>query len=306
MQLNLPFEVIIGGAVFLFCSVGAAVYFGNYYFDMKRKHPELHVMQKARTKPYPPVVAMVDPSGRSFYFNGEKERKQDCKLKKEDFGLLLDPNTVSKMPRSRLEDGTQVFYYGAGFHFPVDPNGARTIVQLVRKIRIEYPKLNFIRDDVVLLELLTKSGTDLPIDIANVMKMYPLEAYYEEMAKNACEAPGGLFKKKGSKTEERRPTYTEITIDELAEMIEEIKGKLKTWHVEPGYFSMHEGMNLLPIGTMSSDMKRLETVTKINAMNDMAKEAAPWDSLVRFFLIIMAAIVIAWMVISAMTPKGAA
>ncbi len=306
MELNLPFEIVIGIGITLMCSVGAAAYFGIYYFDMKNKHPELHVFQKARKSPFPPVVAMVDPSGRFYHFNAEKERKQDCKLKKEDYGLLLDPNTVSKMPRSRLEDGTQVFMYGAGFHFPVDPNGARTIVQLVAKIRKEYPKLNFIRDDIVLLELLTKSGTDLPIDIANVMKMYPLEDYYEELARNACEAPGGVFKKNRNKNqpaEEQKPSYKDISVDQLAEMIEEIKGKLKTWHVEPGYFSMHEGMSLLPIGTMSSDMKRLETITKINTMNDMAKEQAPWDSLVRFFLIIMAAIVISWMVISAMKAQ---
>lgn len=303
MELNLPFEVIITLAIMLLGSVFAAIFFGNYYFDMKSKHPELHVLQKARKAPFPPVVAMVDPSGRAYFFNAEKEKKQDCKLKKEDYGLLLDPNTVSKMPKSRFEDGTQLFLYGAGFHFPTDPNGARTIVQQVRKIRDNYPQLNFIRDDIVLMELLTKSGTDLPRDIEKVMKMYPVEEYFEDLEKGWESNP----KKRNKREQEQIDSqlgFKNITGEDITTVIEDIKGKSKLWRVEPGYFSMHEGTALLPIGTMSSDMKRLETITKINTMNDMAKEAAPWDSLVRFFLIIMAAIVIAWMVISAMTPKA--
>jgi hypothetical protein len=125
----------------------------------------------------------------------------------------------------------------------------------------------------------------------NILKSYPLEDYYEEVIKTT---PKGKV-----------PTPKEnITPKAISDMIEEIKGKTKTWQVQPGWFSMNEGIALLPIGTMSSDMKRLETITKINTMNDMAKEAAPWDSLVRFALIIMAAIVVAWMVIVNVRPPG--
>lgn len=291
INADIPFELIIGGSIFIVALIGATVFFGSSWYDLKNNHPELHVLQKSRHKPFPPVITMVDPSGRMFLFNGEKENSKEIKLKKDDYGLLLDPLQTAKMPKSRFEDGTGCFYYGAGFHFPTDPNGARTIVQFVRRIRKEYHALNFIRDDVVLIELFTKSGDDLLNDIKNIMKSYPLEDYYEEVVKST------------PKNKEPIPKEA-ITPESISSMIEEIKGKTKGWMVQPGWFSMNEGISLLPIGTMSSDMKRLETITKINTMNDMAKEATPWDSLVRFALIIMAALVIAYMVIVNVRPPG--
>lgn len=154
---------------------GALAYFASYWMDLRQKCPELDVYLAARKKPRPLIVNLVDLSGRILTFKGTKARPQDPHLKKDDYGLLLDPRLASKMPKSTLEDGTPILFYGANFHFPISPNGARTMVQLIRKIRKEYPQLNFIRDDIVIMELLTKSGEDLPRDITNVLAMYPQE-----------------------------------------------------------------------------------------------------------------------------------
>jgi len=249
VSINIGYEMLGLAGVIVFVLFGASVYFGQYYFNMKSKNPELHVLNKARDAPFPPVITMVDPSGRQLYFNGDKERREDAKLKNEDYGLLLDPMLMGKLPESRLEDGTRQYFYGTGFYFPTSPNGARTIVQLIKKIRKEYPMLNFIRDDITLIELLFKAGSDLPKDIETVIKQYPLEDYFGDDV-----------------------VQQDINVDVLTSTFEEIKGKLKAWKVTPGWFSMHEGIALLPIGTQSNDMKRLETITKIHTMTDILKE----------------------------------
>lgn len=298
VNADIPFEIIIGSGVFVMVLIGATVYFGTYWMDIRSKHPELHVLQKARKPPFPPAVGMVDPSGRTIWFNGEKEKASEIKLKNNDYGLLFDPYMVSRMPKTRFADGTGYFMYGAGFHFPTDANGARTIIQFVRNIRNEYPKLNFIRDDIVLMELFTKSGTDLPTDISNVLKMYPLEKPIIDVETVVVEDNIDTELKELAIIEQTE----KLTVDKIVELIEEIKGKTKGWMVKPGYFSIQDGMALLPIGTMSSDLARLESVTKLNTINNLQKEAAPWDSLVRFTVVIMGVIVIAWMVIVNVRP----
>lgn len=274
--VNIPLDYIaIAGFIGMVLFVGF-VYFFMYWSDMRSKNPELHVFNKSRHKPFPDVVALIDLSGRHFFFNAEKEKPHDVKLKKDDYGLLLDSRLASKRPRSRLEDGISIMYYGTNFHFPVDPNGARTIVQLVRKIRKEYPALNFIRDDIVLMELLTKSGDDIAHDIGVVLEMYPLEA------------PESPIEAK---------TMTKTT---LVHLFEEIKGKLKEWRVEPGWFTMKEGLELLPIGTTSADMKRAVTIEKINTQNEMGKPLEWWKELMIPAFYSAAIIVVAYLVIAAM------
>jgi len=275
VSINIGFEYLTIAGVVVFVLLAAAAYFGQYYFNMKSKNPELHVLNKAREAPFPPVITMVDPSGRQLYFNGEKEKKENAKLKNEDYGLLIDPLLMGKLPESRLVDGSRQYFYGAGFYFPTSPNGARTIVQLVRKIRSEYPQLNFIRDDITLIELLFKTGSDLPKDIATVIKQYPLEDYYSD----------------------EQLLEQDITAESLAVIFEEIKGKLKKWKVEPGWFTMHDGLALLPIGTQSNDMKRLETITKISTMNDVMKEPAPWEGIAKVCILSASIIVVSYMVI---------
>lgn len=285
MNIDIGFEYITIAGVAIFILFAAAAYFGQYYFGMKSKNPELHVLNKARDFPFPPVITMVDPTGRQLYFNGEKERKEEAKLKNEDYGLLIDPLLMGKLPESRLVDGSRQYFYGAGFYFPTSPNGARTIVQLVRKIRKEYPQLNFIRDDITLVELLFKTGSDLPKDIETVIKQYPLEDYY---AGNDAVLDQN------------------IDVDTLVALFEEIKGKLKAWKVEPGWFSMHEGLSLLPIGTQSNDMKRLETITKINTMNDVLKEPPVWEGLLKIAVIVGGLLVLAYMIIVNVKAGGGA
>lgn len=292
MQIDIGFEYLTIAGVAIFILFAAAAYFGQYYFGMRSKNPELHVLNKARDSPFPPVITMVDPTGRQLYFNGEKERREEAKLKNEDYGLLIDPLLMGKLPESRLVDGSRQYFYGAGFYFPTSPNGARTIVQLVRKIRSEYPQLNFIRDDITIIELLFKTGSDLPKDIETVIKQYPLEDYYGNDAIQELGIDKSLLPEQLAST--------------LADTFEEIKGKLKQWKVEPGWFSMHEGLSLLPIGTQSNDMKRLETITKINTMNDVLKEPPVWEGLLKIVVIVGGLLVLAYMIIVNVRPGGGA
>ncbi len=304
--MDIPLEYIGFAALFILAMFFGLVYLGNYYMDIRSRHPELHVLQKARKKPFPPVIAMVDPSDKLLLFNGTLEKKTDIKLDKKDYGLLIDPHQVTKMPKSRLEDGTGLFLYGAGFHFPTSPNGARTIVQFISKIRKEYPKLNFIRDDIVLIELFTKSGTDLPNDITNILKMYPLETPIipvEEFERMDVHEMGRLSEKELAEyIKEQEQKETKLTVDNIVEMVEDIKGRTKGWQVQSGYFNMHDGISLLPIGTMASDMTRLETVTKMNTANDLMKEPDPWMNTLKFVALIGGGLLLAWMIISAMRP----
>lgn len=92
---------------------------------------------------------------------------------------------------------------------------------------------------------------------------------------------------------------TPLTEGQLKTIIEEIKGKLKTWKVEPGYFTMKEGLELLPIGTTSTDMKRIETITKINTQNDMAKAGENYMMYLYVVGGLATVMVVAYMVIGA-------
>jgi hypothetical protein len=285
--VNIPLEYLgFAGLIVMAMFIGL-VYFFIYWSDMRSKNPELHVFNTARHKPFLDIVALIDLSGRHFFFNAEKDKPHDVKLKKDDYGLMLDSRLASKRPRSRLEDGISIMYYGTNFHFPVDPNGARTLVQLVRKIRKEYPQLNFIRDDIVLLELLTKSGEDIGHDIKIVLEMYPLESL--------CET--GTEKVAKGKEKDKIECITE---DDLVKLLKEIKGKLKDWRVEPAWFSMKEGIELLPIGTTSADMKRAVTIEKINTQNEMGRPLEWWKDMLPVFILGMSAMVIAYLVVTAM------
>jgi len=305
---NVPIEYIGGAALMILALFLGFFYFANYYMEMRSKHPELHVFQVSRKKPFPPVIEMVDPSDKTLMFNGVLEKKTGIKLAKQDYGLLIDPRQVTKMPKTRMEDGTNRFFYGAGFHFPVSPNGARTIVQFIGRVRKEYPKLDFIRDDIVLIELFTKSGTDLPKDVKSILKMYPLETSFisvDEFDRKTFEELSIMdtkdqleYQKTQLEKEER------LTVDKIVDMVEDAKGKIKGWTVQPGYFSMHDGISLLPIGTTASDMARLESITKLNDANDMAKTPDPWMNTLKFVALIGGGLILAWMIISAVNTGG--
>lgn len=306
-NMDVPIEYIGAAGLLILVLFFGFFYFFNYWMDIRNKHPELHVLQTSRKKPFPSVIAMVDPSDKMLLFNGVLEKPTDIKLMKKDYGLLMDPHQATKMPKSRLEDGTGLFMYGAGFHFPISPNGARTIVQFVERIRKDHPTLNFIRDDIVLIELFTKSGTDLKADIINVLKMYPLEKL-QDTTVNALNMDisniANISKEDLTKyLESEEQTDLKITVDDIAETVEDIKGETKGWKVHPGFFSMHDGISLLPIGTMSSDMTRLETVTKMNTANDFMKAPDPWMATLKFIALIGGGLLLAYMIISAMKPE---
>ncbi len=275
VMIDLSYEILGAIGVIEFLLFAGLVFFGTYWLDIRSKNPELAALNDARKKPFPPVIGLVDLSDRVLFFSGVKDKPHDVKLKKSDYGLLLDPRLASKMPKSRLEDGTPFLLYGVNFHFPISINGARTIVQVIRKIRDEYPKINFIRDDFVLLELLTKSSSeDLYHDIKEVLKTYPVEAESEDI----------------------------ITEEILANTIEEIKSRLKDWGIKSGWVSLKEGIDSLPIGTTSMDMKRVETTARDLERNDMQGEKHTWDDAAKFLVVGVVIIVVSYMVITAMKP----
>lgn len=264
-----------------FISVAALInflllfYLGNYFWDIRSNYAEIHAHKAAKDKPYPPVIDLVDNSGRHFIFSGEKEKNHSLTLKNEDYGLMLDPALSSKMPSDHFLDGTRVLTYGTKYHFPVDHLGARGVIQMVKKIRELYPKLQFIRDDFVLLELLQKSATDLPYDIKVVLENYKQDAFNAE----------------------------KITNEEFVNMIEEIKTKLKEWKLESGFYSIADAISKLPWGMMAVDVKRVVALAKAEERNDNAqKDADMWKYLI-MALCVIGAIVVSWMVITSMTPK---
>lgn len=268
--MTLGFVIVAGMLDFLLI-----FWLGNYWWDIRNNYPEIHAHKAAKEKSHPPVIDLVDNSGRHFIFSGEKEKNHSLTLKNEDYGLMLDPALSSKMPADHFLDGTRVLSYGTTFHFPVDHLGARGVIQMVRKIRELYPKLAFIRDDFVLLELLQKSATDLPDDIKVVLENYKQDAFNEEI----------------------------LDKDEFVKMIEEIKKKLKEWKLESGFYTLAEAISKLPFGMMAVDVKRAVNLAKAEERNDnQQKDADMWKYLI-MALCVIGAIVVSWMVITSMAPK---
>lgn len=270
--MTLGFIAVAGLIVFLLL-----FWLGNFWWDIRSNYPEIHAHKAAKDKPHPPVIDLVDNSSRHFIFSGVKEKKHSLTLKNEDYGLMLDPALSSKMPKDHYADGVSVLSYGTKFHFPIDHLGARGIVQMVDKIRKLYPKLAFIRDDFVLLELLQKSATDLPEDISVVLENYKQDAFNKQV----------------------------LTEEEFIKTIEEIKMKLTEWKLESGFYTLADAISKLPFGMMAIDMKRAVNLAKAEERNDnMQKNEELWNN-IKAVGAIIAIMVVAYMVITAMSSNKA-
>jgi len=293
VSIDLPLEYIIGIGILILALAGAALFFGMYWLEMRDKNKELDVFLTARKK-HLPIISLIDLAGRLYLFVGEKHKPQDIKYKNDTFGLIIDSAQASKKPRSSLQDGTPLIFYGINFHFPLDPNGARGIVQLIHNIREEYPQLNFILDDIAIMELLTKSGDDLYNDVQEVLYRYPQEKEPEDIIQTAKRH---LFSRKKATTQEPTEVYT---AEQIVGIFEEIKGRMASWNVKSGYINMKEAISLLPIATTSRDMLAVETVTKIATQNDMNKDLKWWQEMATPFLYVVGAMVVGFMVIMAL------
>lgn len=249
---------IISIAVFL-----TWMYFFFYWSDMRKNQPELHVMKKSRDD-HLPIIVTVDKAGRLIWAIGDKDKDYSVSFKKNDYGLLVDPALLARAPKSTLIDGIPIYFYGTDTYFANDLQGIQAITDMIRKIRQEYAILEFVRDDFVLMELVTKSGEELIHDCGEVIARFlPDDALLE--------AQGVDAEKK-------------ITKYDLAETIEVIKASLKSMKVETGFFSVSEGIDRLPFGITAGDFERTKTLTTIAVENDMQNKHEEWMFVMKMFM----------------------
>lgn len=247
------------------------LYFGNFWYDIKTKMPDVYARQTAAKKKLP-IIELMLGSGRILVGIGDKDKNYDLKFKqKEDIGFLVDPALLSKHPHNHYPDGTPRYEYGTDFHFPNDSLGIRGVISVIRNIRKEYPLLDRIRDDFVFLELLSKEGEDLINDCTFVLSRYEAESDDDI-----------------------------ITAESFAETIEEIKTNLKKWKVESGFYTNKQALDRLPFGTFAKDIEAIEEITELNARNELDTKMKEMWMYVTIFAAVVGVPVIAYLIIDAM------
>ena len=286
IPINLELDIwsaVIGFAIL--AAIGIAFMFLlSYYFDIKNKQPELDVLRQCRKKPYPPLVIQADGAGQLTFFAGVKEKKSDVAfMKKDSNGMLLDPAILTKKPRNHLVDGKSVYFYGTDTYFPVDLLGSRAVVSLIHQARAEYEVFDWIKDDVVIMELLQKEGDDLLIDCERVLKRFRLDE------------PIIVFDDDGEQVQ--RP---KVLPTELSYAVEKLKGELKDRRIESGWFSINEGLERLPLGTVAGDIKRALQLEAVATLNDSGEMDKKWIIAATVFAIVAGVLILAYMLINAM------
>ena len=286
--IPINFELDIWSAVIGFAilaAIGIAFMFLlSYYFDIKNKQPELDVLRQCRKKPYPPLVIQADGAGQLTFFAGVKEKKSDVAfMKKDSNGMLLDPAILTKKPRNHLVDGKSVYFYGTDTYFPVDLLGSRAVVSLIHQARVEYEVFDWIKDDVVIMELLQKEGDDLLIDCERVLKRFRLDE------------PIIVLDDDGEQVQ--RP---KVLPTELSYAVEKLKGELKDRRIESGWFSINEGLERLPLGTVAGDIKRALQLEAVATLNDSGEMDKKWIIAATVFAIVAGVLILAYMLINAM------
>lgn len=221
---------------------GTTMFFGMFWWDIKTKFNDVYVRQYCR-KHNLPIIRTIDGSGREAWLTGDKDKDYDLKFKGKDRHVLVDPAYLSKMPSNHLPDGTKLYDFHTNFHFPVDKVGVSGVVSMFRKIRDEYAQIALIRDDFVILELMGKSSMDLQDDCQKVLDRFDVDE-------------------------------ADCSAQDLAIIIENIKGNLKNWDIEQGYMSVNQAVSRLPFGTFAVDISQIEEVTEQNYENELGKHTA--------------------------------
>lgn len=288
ITIPINFELDIWSAVIAFAilaAIGIAFMFLlSYYFDIKNKQPELDVLRQCRKKPYPPLVVQADGAGQLTFFAGVKEKKSDVAfMKKDSNGMLLDPAILTKKPRNHLVDGKSVYFYGTDTYFPVDLLGSRAVVSLIHQARAEYEVFDWIKDDVVIMELLQKEGDDLLIDCERVLKRFRLDESIIVLDDDG-----------------EQMQRAKVLPNELSYAVEKLKGELKDRRIENGWFSINDGLERLPLGTVAGDIKRALQLEAVATMNDSGEMDKKWIIAATVFAIVAGVLILAYMLINAM------
>lgn len=292
IRIPINFELDIWSAVIAFAIlVGLGIVFMfllSYYFDIKNKQPELDVLRQCRKKPFPPLVIQADGAGQLTFFAGVKEKKSDVAFNKKDSnGMLLDPAILTKKPRNHLVDGKSVYFYGTDTYFPVDLLGSRAIISIIHQARAEFEVFDWIKDDVVIMELLQKEGDDLLVDCERVLKRFRLDEPIVVLDEELDEDDEQM----------QRPKVLPI---ELSYAIEKLKGQLKDRRIENGWFSINEGLDRLPLGTVAGDIKRALQLEAVATQNDQGEVEKKWIIAATVFAIVAGVLILAYMLINAM------
>lgn len=259
----------------------ALFYLFSYWNNIRSKMPELDVLQQCRKRPFPPLIIIIDGAGRMLFFVGEKDKKTDVKFKKDDYGLLIDPAILTKKPKSTLIDGTTVYLYGTDTYFPIDPLGARGIVQVIRQIRKEFALFDYVKDDVVIMELIMKEGDDLLKDCETVMQRIDANQGVQEIDPDT----GEIIERE------------EVTALELKYAIEESKKKFKTYGVSDGYFSFNDALERIPLGSTSGDFNRAIQLAQYGERNEMGSTEQKWWIAAMVFSIVAGVLILAVLIL---------
>lgn len=234
------FTMILAGVTAILLAI--CLYLAYFYIEQKKKYPESVIIAESDKKKIP-IIEVIDSTNTRHTFLAKKKDKMDYKFK-SDFGLQVDPNNLTVVESERYPRGQPVYRYVPDFYAPVGVKGSRAILELRNHIRKEHPELDFIIDDLTLINLVLVDSSDkLAHDCRIILEQY--EQSYDEDG------------------------FEEITESVLVETIESIKDEIPSIQLKPGFINFRNAVKLLPIGVTALDIKTIEQ--KVTAINNQSK-----------------------------------
>ena len=223
----------------------------NDYLYMRRNVPEALVFLNARQQ-RKDVSMVIDNANVADMYVTTKVDKGDVEFDdKGKLGVQIDPAVLSGVEAIRTRSGISIWEYPVNFYFPVGNKGKRGILSIVDHVRKEHPDLNFIHNDLVVIELLHYPANHLEYNCKKIVKGYLDIDDVEEIKERASE---------------------------LVEEIEQIKSEVPTLKLKSGFYSSRKALNAIPIGSTAPDIARIIKVVK-----NMAEHSG-WDDIPKWLV----------------------
>jgi hypothetical protein len=119
--------------------------------DTKRYSAGMAPIAKSCYKNHTTFCRLVDKAGTEVTFESVTDIEHPGLVENEH--TLVNPNLVSVKQRGRLTNGVPTLNYVLPYPFPMGFTSSLAIVQLVKKIREDFPALSFIADDLRIISL---------------------------------------------------------------------------------------------------------------------------------------------------------